>query len=390
MKSADLGPTLRKALVPLADYPGVQALVPPPPPLRVPLGGVESQLLLAHDALASLQAKLAGLPNPNLVLRTLDRREAVRSSQIEGTHAGVDHVFEYEATGSDQGLPADVRVTANYVRALDHGLREIRRIGSNQALTLDLIRTLHALLMEGDAEYLKKDVPGQFRSRQNWIGGLRIQDAKIVPPPPDRLSGPLADLERGLQYRPAEEDQYSISVVLRMAVLHAHFELVHPFIDGNGRVGRMLMPLMLAAEGYPPVYLAGFLKKHQARYYSTLADAQLRERWPEWVGFLAEAVVASCLDSIRTAEDLLAIRAKWGQQLAHLRSDASALAALDVILASPVVTANGLKAALGVSFPAANTAIAQLVDAKVLRPTGKLGRNRAFMADEVIARLDQP
>lgn len=175
-----------------------------------------------------------------------------------------------------------------------------------------------------------------------------------------------------------------------MAVLHAHFELVHPFIDGNGRVGRMLMPLMLAAEGHPPVYLAGFLKKHQARYYGTLAEAQLRERWPEWVGFLAEAVVASCLDSIRTAEDLLAIRAKWGQRLAHLRSDASALAALDVILASPVVTANGIKAALGVSFPAANTAIAQLVDAKILRPTGKLGRNRTFMADEVIARLDQP
>jgi Fic family protein len=390
MKSADLGPTLRKALIPLADYPGVQALVPPPPPLRVPLGGVESQLLLAHDALASLQAKLVGLPNPNLVLRTLDRREAVRSSQIEGTHAGVDHVFEYEATGSDQGLPADVRVTTNYVRALDHGLREIRRIGSNQALTLDLIRNLHALLMEGDAEYLKKDVPGQFRSCQNWIGGLRIQDAKIVPPPPDMLYGPLADLERGLQYLPSEEDQYSISVVLRMAVLHAHFELVHPFMDGNGRVGRMLMPLMLAAEGYPPVYLAGFLKKHQARYYSTLADAQLRERWPEWIGFLAEGVVASCLDSIRTTEDLLAIRAIWGQQLAHLRSDASALAALDVILASPVVTANGLKAALDVSFPAANTAIAQLVDAKILRPTGKLGRNRAFMAHEVIARLDQP
>lgn len=160
MKSADLSPALRKTRVPLPDYPGVQALVPPPPPLRVPLGGVESQLLLAHDALASLQAKLAGLPNPNLVRRTLDCREAVRSSQIEGTHAGIDHVFEYEATGSDQGLPADVRVTANYVRALDHGLREIQRIGSNQALTLDLIRTLHALLMEGDTEYLKKDVPG--------------------------------------------------------------------------------------------------------------------------------------------------------------------------------------------------------------------------------------
>jgi Fic family protein len=389
MKPSDLSPALRKALVPLVDYPGVQALVPPAPPLQVPLTGVEDRLLRAHEALASLQAKMLNLPNPGLILRTLDRREAVRSSQIEGTQAGVDHVFEYEATGSDHGLPVDVRVTANYVLALDHGLREIKRVGSSRALTLDLIRKLHALLMEGDTEYLKKDVPGQFRSRQNWIGGFRIHEAKIVPPPPDRLQQALSDLEKGLQYAPAEEDQYCISVVVRMATLHAYFELVHPFIDGNGRIGRMLMPLMLAAENYPPVYLAGYLKAHQDSYYRALGDAQLQERWPEWVGFLADGVVASCRDAIQTAEDLMAIRTRWGRQLAHLRRDASALAALDVILGSPVVTANGLKAGLGVSFPAANTAIEQLIAVGILRPTGKLERNRTFIAHELIARLDQ-
>lgn len=390
MQASDLSPALRKTLIPLAAYPGAQAIVPLSPPLRVPLAGVEDKVLRAHEALANLQARLANLPDSNLILRTLDRREAVRSSQIEGTHAGLDHVFEYEATGSDHGLPADVRVTANYVLALDQGLRDIQQFGSSQALNLALIRKLHALLMDGDKEYLEKDVPGQFRSRQNWIGGLRIYEAKIVPPPPDLLQGPLLELEKGLQYAPSEEDQYSISVVVRMAVLHAYFELIHPFIDGNGRVGRMLMPLMLAAEGYPPVYLAGFLKKNQARYYQALGAAQLQERWPEWVGFLAEGVVASCLDSIRTAEDLLAIRASWGRRLAHLRSDASALAALDVILGNPVITVNRLKEALGVSFPAANTAIGQLMGADILRATGKLGRNRAFIAPEIIARLDQP
>lgn len=390
MQAADLSPALRKTLVPLPAYPGAQALVPPAPPLQVSLVGVENKVLRAHEALASLQAKLASLPNPNLILRTLDRREAVRSSQIEGTNAGVDHVFEYEATGSDHGLPTDVRVTANYVTALDQGLRDIQQIGSSQALDLGLIRKLHALLMDGDEEYLKKDVPGRFRQLQNWIGGLRIYDAKIVPPPPELLHDPLSELERGLQYAPSEEDQYSVSVVVRMAILHAYFELIHPFVDGNGRVGRMLMPLMLAAEGYPPVYLAGFLKKNQARYYQTLGAAQLQERWPEWVGFLADGVVASYLDSVQTAEDLLAIRAGWERKLAHLRSDASALAALDVILGSPVITANRLKDALGVSFPAANMAIGQLMAEKILEATGKLGRNRAFFAPEVIARLDQP
>lgn len=390
MKSSDLSPALQKTLVNLVDYPGALAIVPMAPPLSVNLGGVEGQLMRAHEALAKLQAKMSNLPNPNLILRTLDRREAVRSSQIEGTHAGVDHVFEYEATGSDRGLPADVRVTTNYVTALDQGLREVRRVGSSQALNLDLIRTLHAGLMDGDTDYLKKDVPGQFRTRQNWIGGgIRIYDARIVPPPPDLLSGPLADLEHTLQYAPTEEDQYSISIVVRMAILHAQFELIHPFLDGNGRVGRMLMPLMLAAEAYPPVYLAGYLKAHQAEYYRTLSGAQLQERWPEWIGFLSTAIEVSCQDAIQTAEDLLAIRAQWSEEMKHLRSDASALAALDVILGNPVITVNLLKERLQVSFPAANMAIEQLLAKEILRPVEKIGRSRAYIAHEVIARLDQ-
>lgn len=390
MKSSDLSPAIRKTLVPLEEYPGASAIVPPAPPMRVPIAGVEGPLMAAHEALARLQSRMAALPNPELILRTLDRREAVRSSQIEGTNAGVDHVFEYEATGSDQGLPVDVRVTTNYVHALDHGLREVRRLGSSQALSLDLIRSLHARLMDGDESYLRKDRPGQFRTRQNWIGGLRIYDAKIIPPPPSRLDGPLADLERALRYVPTEEEQYSISVVLRMAILHAHFELIHPFIDGNGRVGRMLMPLMLAAENYPPVYLAGYLKAYQEEYYRTLSGAQLQERWPEWIGFLARAVEVSCQDAIETAESLLAIRAGWAQALAHLRRDASALAALDVILGNPVITANLLKERLQISFPAANSAIEQLQAKGILQPVHKAGRSRTFVAHEVIARLDKP
>ena len=391
MKSSDLSPALRQTLVPLEDYPGALAIVPPPPPIMVPVAGVDRQIMRAHEALARLQAAVERLPNPNLILRTLDRREAVRSSQIEGTHAGVDHVFEYEATGSAQGLPADVRVTLNYVSALKHGLREFRRVASNQALTRDLICALHAVLMDGDVEYRKRNVPGQIRTRQNWIGGgSRIYDATIVPPPPDRLSGLLADFEQALHYAPSDEDQYAVSVVIRMAILHAQFELIHPFIDGNGRVGRMLMQLMLAAERYPPVYLAGYLKANQGEYYRTLADAQLRERWPEWVGFLARAVEASCLDAIQTADDLLAIRAEWKSSLAHLRSDASALAALDVILGNPVMTANLLKDRLRVSFPTANTAIEQLVAKGILKDIDRIGRSRAFVAHQVITRLDRP
>lgn len=235
----------------------------------------------------------------------------------------------------------------------------------------------------------KKDVPGHFRTRQNWIGAHSIYDAKIVPPPPDRLDASLRNLEAGLQYAASAEDQYRVSIIVRMAIMHAYFELLHPFLDGNGRIGRILLPLMLAAEGYPPVYLAGHLKNHQPQYSRALGEAQLKEKWAEWIGFLADGVTVSCVDSVKTAEDLLAIRASWTQRLAHLRSDASALAALDVILGSPVITANKLRDALKVSFPAANTAITQLETADILKPTGKQGRNRAFIAHEVIARLDR-
>jgi Fic family protein len=390
MKSSDLSPSIRQTLVPVVAHPGALAIVPPPPPFLVPLGGNDRLLMRAHEALAALQATTAKLPNPNLILRNLDRREAVRSSQIEGTTADLNHVFKYESTGNDQGLPTDVRVTLNYVKALDHGVNEVRRVGSNQALTLRLIRMLHTILMDGDPEYLKRDAPGQFRSRQNWIGGLRIYDAKIVPPPPEKLPRLLADFEQALHYAPSDEDQYSVSVIVRMAILHAQFELIHAFIDGNGRVGRMLMPLMLAAEGYPPVYLAGFLKTNQEEYYRTLAGAQLRERWPEWVGFIAQAVTASCQDAIKTADDLIAIRAGWAQSLSHLRSDASALASIDILLGEPVITVNLLKERLNVSFPAANMAIEQLKQAGILDDISKIGRSRAFVAHQVIARLDRP
>lgn len=390
MNSSDLSEALRRSLVAVSGYPGALAIVPPPPPLTVPLTGIGDHLMRAHEALAALRVAMQSLPNPNLILRTLDRREAVRSSQIEGTNAGVDHVFEYEATGSDQGLPTDVRVTLNYVRALDHGLLEVRRSGSNQALTQDLLRTLHAILLDGDAAYLKRDVPGLFRTRQNWVGGgLRIYDATLVPPPPEQLAGVLADFEQALHYAPAVEDQYSVSVVVRMAILHAQFELIHPFLDGNGRVGRLLMPLMLAAEGYPPVYLAGYLKANQREYYRTLSDAQLRERWPQWVSFIAQAVVASCQDATQTAGELFAIRDRWAQSLSHLRRDASALAALDVLLGRPVVTVKLLKERLKVSFPAANMAIEQMKEHGILRDIDKIGRSRAFVAHEVIARLDR-
>jgi Fic family protein len=323
------------------------------------------------------------------VTRTLDRREAVRSSQIEGTGSEVDDLLTFEATGNDEGLPPDVVVTLNYVKAVEYGLQMIARDGIG-ALTINLIQGLHAQLMNGVPGY--GDVPGQIRTRQNWIGGVRIYDAKFVPPPPARVAECLEDLVGVLQYVPAEEEFFEVPLVIRLAIVHAQFETIHPFIDGNGRVGRILLPLMLAAEGYPPVYLAGFLKANQDVYYQTLGAVQLRGEWTEWVRFIATGVEISCRESIQIARELTAIVERWKEAVAtlKLRADAAAYQLPDFLIGTPVVTVNQVLKSLGIAFPAANKALAQLHELGIVEPLKDQKRNRTFVAREVIAVLSRP
>jgi Fic family protein len=202
----------------------------------------------------------------------------------------------------------------------------------------------------------------------------------------------MNDLESLLQYSPGEEDQFAVSIVIRMAIAHAQFETIHPFIDGNGRVGRLLLPLMLAAEGYPPIYLAGFLKARQQTYYDSLADVQLREKWIAWVKFFATGVEVSARESISTAEALLAILDRWNSEVAKLglRSDSAVRRLPELLIGNPVVTANKIKDSLGISFPTANGALAKLVEKGILVQPAQQQRNRTFIAKEVIDLLNQP
>lgn len=389
MRKTDLSPDRQQLLVPLDSHPGALALVPPPTPTHLQLPGLRGEVAKAHEALGRLQASASSLPNPNLVTRTLDRREAVRSSQIEGTSSDLDDVLTFEATGSDEGLPPDVVVTLNYVKALEYGLAKVKQNGVG-ALDVGLIKELHARLMEGVRGYADK--PGELRTRQNWIGGLRIYDAKFVPPPPDRVKECLEDLVRLLRYAPAEEDFYEVPLVMRMAIVHAQFETIHPFIDGNGRVGRILLPLMLAAEGYPPVYLAGFMKANQTAYYETLGAVQLKGEWTEWVRFVATGVEVACRESIQTAQEMTTLLAQWKEQIAalKLRADAAAYRLPELLIGTPVVTATRAADALGIAFPAANRALAQLQEAGIIEPLTERKRNRLFVAKEVVELLSRP
>jgi Fic family protein len=389
MKTSDLSPDRQKLLVHLKEYPGASALVPPPAPRTLGLKEVFGDVVKAHEALGAVQAATSRLPNPNLATRTLDRREAVRSSQIEGTSSNVDQVFAYEATGSADGLPRDVVVTLNYVKALQYGLQQVATRGS-AALDRTLIEMLHRHLMEG-TDY--KETPGEFRQRQNWIGGHRnIYDAKFVPPPHEYLGNCIADLEELLRYAPAEEDQTEISIVIRMAIVHAQLETIHPFIDGNGRVGRLLLPLMLFAEGYPPVYLAGFLKENQQEYYDTLGAVQLRGEWVPWVRFLAEGVQVAARETRQTAERLYALLDQWKTLIrtSNVRSDALPHRLPEYLIAHPVVTVRSIQAAFNTSFPTANAALNIMRENGVVVSQTERKRDRIFIATNVISVLNRP
>jgi len=387
MRKTDFCASAQTHLVSVLEYPGVWAFVPPPTPRIVPLVGLHDELIYAHEALIELKTLTDHLPNPDIVMRTLDRREAVLSSQIEGTHSDINDLLTYEATGSDDGLPKDVLVTLNYVKALDDGLRKIRSVTGTTALNEGLILNLHAHLMEGVKDF--KGTPGAFRQKQNWIGGFKINDARFVPPPATNVSDCIKDLVTFLQYEPKEDEPWEISIVLRMAIAHAQFEAIHPFIDGNGRVGRLLLPLMLAAEDYPPVYLAGFLKENQRDYYDTLLNVSLKNDWQAWVSFFAIGVKEATQDSIATAKRLVTVLDHWQSVVNNLglRADSALNRLPDLLMVHPVASVNQVKELLNISFPTANAALSKFQELGFLQQSDSQ-RNRLFIAKEVIDILD--
>jgi Fic family protein len=389
MRRDQIAPDRRQYLEPAAGHPHVCALVAPPAPRRLPaIGRHAVDLAEAHAALGRVQGAIAQIPDAHLVTRTLARREAVRSSQIEGTRADLPQLLTYEATRGIDGLPLDVTVTERYVVALEHGLQRIRERG-RKALDLDLINELHALLMQDDAA---KFPVGAFRTAQVWIGGVeRIEDATFVPAPPAEVPRCMEELAASvLQYTPRDDEQWQLTLMAQLAIAHAQFETIHPYHDGNGRTGRLLIPLLLAAEGYPPLYVSGALLRARQRYYDALADVQLRGDWGPWLQLLSRAVVESCNESIAIARDLVAIAERWEQQLGKYRSHSATRRLPRFLLGHPVLSVQQAVEGLGVSQPAANAALNNLLAAGIVSLVNERQWGRVFQATEILRRLDQP
>ena len=386
MRRHDLCHAIRQRLERLPEpYAAHYGVVPPPPPEdAVPLGQGLASHQRATEALARINMLAGQMGDPYLVSRLLSRREAVSSSSIEGTHSTLDELLTLEEADDEQRNA--VRQVRDYAFILDQLVPRAMAQGPT-IFTAHLFAELHRAVMKREQDY--GDLPGVPRSCVVWIGGNRADIAYSTynPTPPGRITACLDD---SIAYLRAEGMQaMTQSLIARMAIAHAHFEAVHPYRDGNGRVGRLLLPLMMAADGKVPVYLSPYIEAHKPAYYGALQAAQQRLNWAAMVAFVADAITGTVDELMATRAALVRLGGMWRAQRRY-REKSAALRALALLPDYPVLTARRLGERLGVSAPAVNTAIAQLVEAGVLVERTGYRRNRVFVAQDVLRVLNRP
>ena len=385
MKRDDLSHLVRQQLKRLpAPHEAHYGVVPlSPSEERIPLGPALNTHSEATAALARVQTLAAELKDPYLISRVLPRREAVSSSAIEGTNSTLDELLSIEETGDGEAADAAVQVR-DYALALDDLIPRARN-EKQKIFTTAFIQELHRKVMRGDKEY--KDTPGDLRSRVVWIGGRDIAYSTYNPTPPEDIARCLEDTMDYMRCEGMQAVQQDL--IVRMAIAHSHFEAVHPFRDGNGRVGRLLLPLMMAAEDRIPLYLSPYIEAHKGRYYASLKAAQQRLEWPAIIGFVSEAITGTVNELAATREALQKLGGIW-QARRKFRAESAAINALKILPHYPVLTVRRLANLLDISVPAATQAVEQLVEASILKERTGYKRNRVFSAHEALSIINRP
>ena len=353
-----------------------KAFVPDPLPPKPPIEW-SPELLGVFDAalvaLGRLDSASTMLPSTPLFLYMYVRKEAVLSSMIEGTQSSLSDLLMYEIA-LEPGVPlADVREVSNYVAALDHGLK---RLTEGFPLSLRLFREMHAILLaEGRGQHAD---PGEFRRSQNWIGGTRPGNAYFVPPPAENVLECLGDLEKFLHDMPQ-----TTPPLLKAALAHVQFETIHPFLDGNGRIGRLLIALILCEQkvlSKPLLYLSLYFKEHRQYYYELLNSIRATGDWETWLTFFAEAVVNTAGQASESIRNLAEMAQTDLERIATLgRTATSASAIHSAMLQRPIVSSNWLVQKTGLSPKTVNNAIANLERLNIVRQHGEGKRNGLFV-----------
>lgn len=350
----------------------VPAPLPPKPTIEI---GPEIQQLLQQTNLALGRLDGIGtlLPDTQLFLYSYIRKEALLSSQIEGTQSSFSDLLLYENEEAP-GVPlGDVQEVSNYVAAMEHGLRRIR---AGFPLSLRLIREVHEVLLSHGQGSHKS--PGEFRHSQNWIGGSRPGNARYVPPPPDKVMECLGALEKFLH-----DDPVQTPTLIKAALAHVQFETIHPFLDGNGRVGRLLITLLLCTEGVlvePLLYLSLYLKTHRDTYYDLLQEVREQGAWEKWLWFFLEGVRDSAEEATRTTRAINSLFSDDRAKVETLgRPAGSALRVFDHLRSVPLLSITRAAQSLQIAVPTVATAIKHLEGLEIVEELTGRRRDRLFV-----------
>jgi Fic family protein len=354
---------------------GYRSFVPEPLPPRDLRIDPELQALVSQAdlALGRLDGAVRLLPDPDLFVAQYVRREAVLSSQIEGTQASLVDVLEYEALRERAEKRLDVEEVVNYIAAMNHGLWLLKRL----PLSRRLLSEVHAVLMKDVRGGEPSKTPGEFRRSQNWIGGGSPATARFVPPPPDAVGDLFSNLERFLH------DPEPMPALLKAGIAHAQFETLHPFLDGNGRIGRLLITFWLVERGIlekPLLYTSLYFKEHRDEYIDRLQAIRDNGDWEGWLAFFADGVGQVATEATETAVSILQLREADRARILGTTSRRSgrALALLDDLFKRPVVTINTVVHTLHVSKPTAAALVGELMGAGILQESTGRRRNRIF------------
>ncbi len=365
------------------------AFVPNPLPPRLSLDLPLLQTLSKADrALGELAGIGRTIANPHLLIRPFIRKEAVLSSRIEGTQADIADLYAYEA--GQPALPgmaprppeSDVREVLNYVHALEYGLERLHTL----PVSLRLFRELHALLMKGVRG--EKMTPGEFRRSQNWIGrpGCTLNEADYVPPPPDQLLDILSRFEAYIHH------EHDYPPLIRLALIHYQFEAIHPFLDGNGRIGRLLISLLLAdweLLSQPLLYLSAYFNRHRNAYYDLLMAVSQRGAWKEWVQFFLSGIAEQARETIDKIRKLQDLQAAWYDRLSQARKSALLLRLVEQLFITPFITISQAQRILDITYPAAQRNIEKLVQAGILEQVDKSSYGKTFIARAILSVLEE-
>ena len=363
---------------------GYETFVPAPLPRGLEL---DSALVYLLDRASRAVSLLAGigetLPNPYLLVRPFIRREAVLSSRIEGTEASLSDLVIYEATEERRDQGGDTREVANYVQALEHGLARL----SELPLSVRLMNEMHARLLEGVRGEDK--MPGQLRTRQVWIGeqGTSVEEARFVPPPPSAVPDLLTDLERFLN------EDVQMPPLVQAALMHYQFEAIHPYTDGNGRIGRLLIVLFLCAKDVlstPLLYLSAYFDRLRDDYYDQLLRVSETGEWQPWLRFFLRGVELQARDAAARSRRVRHLHDQYRERLRGMRSSNAHLL-LDHLFMEPATTAPYAAQLLKVTQPAARNILERLTDLGILKVFGgAYTRPRVYIASELLHEIERP